>query len=202
MKAVETEYKGCLFRSRLEARWAVFFDAVGIEWEYEPEGFQATDGTRYLPDFYLPKMIAASVTDFGTDGVYVEVKGDDSGLQRDARKIVTCMIESPDLSKGIVLLGRVPCPIDPLLAAHNFIHFEDGQVSRTIVTFMFKDFICKLDSCFDTKRKPNDLSLPPCTTVEPHIWESGFKEDHNLYFPAYKAARSARFEHGHSGRTL
>jgi len=38
IKAIQTEYKGYLFRSRLEARWAVFFDACGIEYEYEPEG--------------------------------------------------------------------------------------------------------------------------------------------------------------------
>jgi hypothetical protein len=34
MRAIETEYKGILFRSRLEARWAVFFefdDAFGLE---------------------------------------------------------------------------------------------------------------------------------------------------------------------------
>ena len=32
MKAIETEYNGYRFRSRLEARWAVFFDALGIEY--------------------------------------------------------------------------------------------------------------------------------------------------------------------------
>lgn len=53
-KAVQTEYKGYLFRSRLEARWAVFFDALGIEWEYESEGVVLSNGTQYLPDFYLP----------------------------------------------------------------------------------------------------------------------------------------------------
>ena len=53
-KAVQTEYKGYLFRSRLEARWAVFFDTLGIQWEYEPEGIVLSDGTHYLPDFYLP----------------------------------------------------------------------------------------------------------------------------------------------------
>ena len=54
IKAIETRYKGYRFRSRLEARWAVFFDALGIEWQYEPEGFELPDGTRYLPDFWLP----------------------------------------------------------------------------------------------------------------------------------------------------
>lgn len=53
IKAIETKYKGCRFRSRLEARWAVFFDACGIKWEYEPEGFILDDGTKYLPDFKI-----------------------------------------------------------------------------------------------------------------------------------------------------
>ena len=55
MKAIETIYNGYRFRSRLEARWAVFFDALGIKYEYEPEGFEFQDGTMYLPDFYLPE---------------------------------------------------------------------------------------------------------------------------------------------------
>lgn len=54
IKAIETVYNGYRFRSRLEARWAVFFDAAGIEYEYEPEGFELDDGTKYLPDFYFP----------------------------------------------------------------------------------------------------------------------------------------------------
>jgi hypothetical protein len=53
MKAIETKYKGCRFRSRLEARWAVFFDVLGVAWEYEPEGFELGGGVRYLPDFAL-----------------------------------------------------------------------------------------------------------------------------------------------------
>lgn len=52
--AIETRYGGCRFRSRLEARWAVFFDHLGIRWTYEPEGYH-TDGGDYLPDFWLPR---------------------------------------------------------------------------------------------------------------------------------------------------
>jgi hypothetical protein len=51
IKAIDTRYAGHLFRSRLEARWAVFFDQIGLRWEYEPEGYVISDGTRYLPDF-------------------------------------------------------------------------------------------------------------------------------------------------------
>lgn len=53
LKAIETRYKGYRFRSRLEARWAVFFQEHGVRWEYEQEGFELPFG-RYLPDFYLP----------------------------------------------------------------------------------------------------------------------------------------------------
>lgn len=42
------------FRSRLEARVAVFLDALDIKYLYEPEGYSLSDGTLYLPDFYLP----------------------------------------------------------------------------------------------------------------------------------------------------
>lgn len=53
MKAIETKYRGFRFRSRLEARWAVFFDALGIRWDYEPEGYQLNTGEWYLPDFFV-----------------------------------------------------------------------------------------------------------------------------------------------------
>lgn len=55
IKVIPTKYKGILFRSRLEARWTVFFDFMGIEWIYEPEGYEV-DGEHYLPDFSLPSL--------------------------------------------------------------------------------------------------------------------------------------------------
>ena len=56
IKPIETIYNGYRFRSRLEAKWAVYFDALHIEYEYEPEGYVFSNGTCYLPDFYLPQM--------------------------------------------------------------------------------------------------------------------------------------------------
>lgn len=53
MKALETKYRGIIFRSRIEARWAVFMDALDVKWDYEPEGYDL-DGLLYLPDFWLP----------------------------------------------------------------------------------------------------------------------------------------------------
>lgn len=55
MKALETKYRGIIYRSRTEARWAVFFNVAGIACDYEPEGL-ALDAGAYLPDFYLPDV--------------------------------------------------------------------------------------------------------------------------------------------------
>lgn len=56
IKAIETVFDGHRFRSRLEARWAVFFKELSIPYEYELEGFEIGGGVRYLPDFYLPEQ--------------------------------------------------------------------------------------------------------------------------------------------------
>ncbi len=53
---IETAYAGHLFRSRIEARWAVTFDHLGVAWEYEKEGFDLGEAGRYLPDFWLPDL--------------------------------------------------------------------------------------------------------------------------------------------------
>lgn len=80
IRSLNTKYAGCEFRSRLEARYAAFFNALGIAWEYEPQGYQVTfrlansdDTFNYLPDFWLPEM-----------AVWFEVKGelDDKALDR------------------------------------------------------------------------------------------------------------------------
>ena len=71
IKAIDTEYAGHLFRSRLEARWAVFFDYLisktrldrsppNFTWEYEPQGFELPSGQRYLPDFRLHNRLGGS----------------------------------------------------------------------------------------------------------------------------------------------
>ena len=52
MQAITPKFCGYRFRSRLEARWAVFFDVLGLNWTYEPEGFSLDSGW-YLPDFWI-----------------------------------------------------------------------------------------------------------------------------------------------------
>lgn len=56
IQAIETSYAGHRCRSRLEARWLRFLDAIGIEYWYEPEGYKLQSGVWYLPDLYLPRI--------------------------------------------------------------------------------------------------------------------------------------------------
>jgi hypothetical protein len=74
MRPIETLYRGYRFRSRLEARWAVFFQTLGVPWLYEPEGFTLPSGKYYLPDFRLRL--------FYPEAFWVEVKptGGDTSL--------------------------------------------------------------------------------------------------------------------------
>lgn len=56
MKVIETSYQGYKFRSRLEARWAVYFGSMDFEYFYEFEGYDLGEAGWYLPDFYLPHV--------------------------------------------------------------------------------------------------------------------------------------------------
>lgn len=57
------------YRSRTEARWAVFFQALGVDFAYEPEWIRLSTGESYLPDFQLPQFKA-----------YLEVKADNDAI--------------------------------------------------------------------------------------------------------------------------
>ncbi len=45
--------KRIVFRSFLEAKWALFFDHLHFNWSYEPQTFELPNGSHYTPDFYL-----------------------------------------------------------------------------------------------------------------------------------------------------
>jgi hypothetical protein len=69
IKAIETEYGGYLFRSRLEARWAVFLDELGIAYEYEREGYEVATGVWYMPDFHIADgWLEIKHKDYNDDG--------------------------------------------------------------------------------------------------------------------------------------
>ena len=100
IKPIETYYNGYRFRSRLEARWAVFFDSVGIEYQYEPEGF-AISNIRYLPDFYLPKADR-----------WVEIKSKKLSKSEIEKCSAFCEAQDQDGVKFTIFIGQ---PFDNLL---------------------------------------------------------------------------------------
>lgn len=93
IQPIETKYNGYKFRSRLEARWAVFFETAGIRYEYEPEGFKTKSGLCYLPDFYLPD-----------EDMYVEVKANRKGAWKEIVKAIKVIRNSSCL----MILSEIP----------------------------------------------------------------------------------------------
>lgn len=61
--AIPTEWNGNEYRSKLEARWAIFLDALGFRHHYETQGFELTHDWsgrpgkfKYLPDIYIEDL--------------------------------------------------------------------------------------------------------------------------------------------------
>lgn len=205
IKAIETIYNGYRFRSRLEARWAVFFDALGAKYEYEPEGFiiPQTCGNHngmYLPDFYLP--------DFD---VYAEVKGSDQQLQVDSGKIGDAIDynSTPMSEKGLILLGPIPFK-EFHVPYFDLLFWHEGVCSTKCLFDIGPDFKCgygfhknyyywflyNIDNETDC-----GWPLPPSVSVNAKYKNGdetciGMKVPFKLLNECYIAARQARFEHG------
>lgn len=88
IKSLDTSYKGYKFRSRLEAKWAYYFDQVGVKYEYEPTGFSLGELGCYLPDFYLPEL-----------KTYIEIKPEVADRESVFKKLC-CIIENDFSSIG------------------------------------------------------------------------------------------------------
>ena len=224
IKAIETQYRGCWFRSRLEARWAVFFDALGIRWEYEKEGFEITSlweerRWRYLPDFYL--------TDLKT---WVEVKGSLDDVSDDYLYMIAsacdwnCCLpglnDSCGTTRGLLWLGPVPKVDDELTPRHVLIqHCKGGIVMEAsfIPTMLYSQHetepVGKISYCLPGRiQVGNDLAdFDACgeesgpkmrEILSRYVYSSEhgqWQSVSRLTTDAYHAALSARFEHGEKG---
>ena len=54
--ALPCDYAGAHMRSRLEARWAKFFDRLGTPWKYELQRYTMEGQHAYTPDFHLADL--------------------------------------------------------------------------------------------------------------------------------------------------
>lgn len=204
IKPIETYYNGYRFRSRLEARWAVFFDAAGIKYQYEPEGYRYTDFDDneyfYLPDFYLP--------DFN---IWVEVKGNDKALHKDFYKIVNSVDwgRTP-MSDGLMILGEIPnptyfsIPVFPFLYNSKAVVFEYavfGFDNNSKIKITIRDF-GKTNYYWTDTNDWNDEN-PLSFTTKP-LYVSRFSTElqscrSKKIYNCFEKARQARFEHGEKG---
>ena len=76
-KVREISYDGQVYRSKIEAQWAYFFDQIGVPFQYEPEVTVLPNGRHYCCDFFLPDMDIDQDTDVGSRearGVWIEIK--------------------------------------------------------------------------------------------------------------------------------
>jgi hypothetical protein len=76
LQSIPTTYKGIEFRARSEARWAVFFDKLGIRYLYEPLKVTPPDTGGYYPDFFFQDWrIYGEVKDLERDNLTFEEIG-------------------------------------------------------------------------------------------------------------------------------
>jgi len=182
--AIPTRYRSCWFRSRLEARWAVFFDRMGIGWQYEPQGYYV-GGKPYLPDFLL---------DCGT---WVEVKGNDQFLDRDLMRNaglqLPAMPAKNERGPRLMVLGPPPLPLDDDGPGdYGWLAFEpDGRGDELLCsTYSFGRYGKNNRPWWVDERDAHgggSWLRPTFLSGEPDASS------------AYAAANVARFEHGQSG---
>lgn len=205
IKVKETEYHGYRFRSRLEARWAVFFDSLGVKYEYEPEGFTLDNGVSYLPDF--------KVKCWGTRGgifetpfdLWIEVKGNMS--DSDASKIINFANFAP-LNKiqwddsnydqkvkeayakvnPILIVGEIPDP-DTYRSYADDLGSYDNEILNGIYPWNYELIDGDYFACF------------PAVTDDGRFYLDGDDSNYHtmdldIIRNAFRIARGARFEHG------
>ena len=213
IQPIETRYAGHKFRSRLEARWAVFFDALGIEWQYEPQGYLIADpwdceSRPYLPDFYLSAF-----------DVWVEVKGDPSAVDWG---LWGCAVDAmshaglPDSERAysgleregsaLLVLGNIP-PDSGRAWLHPLLRNAKG-VTVELVSFGDygqDDFALEVsqvgvfDAAWDGFNGDVFWMAQPVSHDGTYAGGAWKERANPTVAAAYDKARQARFEHGASG---
>ena len=191
IRPIPTEYNGYRFRSRLEARWAVVLDALGVEYEYEPEGFELPSGMRYLPDF--------RVKCWGTRGdhsgppfdLYIEVKG--HMTQGDADRIREFT--------GARTIDGIPFGIEnPVLIVGSIPPMRCATDSGACKSYERMDGVSIFPFNYETIDGDNFAAYPAAHDGRFYLMGDDSNQINNadalLAERAYSCARKARFEYG------
>jgi hypothetical protein len=189
IKAIETQYAGYRFRSRHEARWAVVFTHLEIEWEYEVQGYHVGPaGDWYLPDFYLP-----------SHGLYIEVKTTDANLVdpegvRRWEAFAADVATKWDTCRTVMALGPIPNPeaVDAAGPPCADSWYDPGHV--ILGDWRYAWCACPSGKHFDIQFEARGgRILCGCPRVLDDRYQTG---NHPLLLNAYAAGRESRFEHG------
>jgi hypothetical protein len=210
IKAIETNYMGCRFRSRLEARWAVFFDALGWNWEHEKEGYViGYDKTiPWLPDFEIttPKgqhfyVEVKGDPNFFKDGIWLERldwHGGPPGFPDSSWDYYSDKDNDPCLTtrKPIILLGDVPRVREGAEIWMPVIFHHEGVHGRYCL-------VCPdgLELVYDRRVNYTWDNLGPSGGIDNFGVAVGWAQspESAAVVPAVHAALGARFEHGEKG---
>ena len=180
IKAIDTSYKGYLFRSRLEARWAVFFDALGVEWEYEKEGYDL-GGVYYLPDFYLPAV------------GWIEIKGTEP---TDKEQNIASLLSAATGKPVYMFFGNIPDPTNLERINLSLNPRNDSAFCLLDEHGWDNDYMwCRCRTCGKLGIEWSGLGDRICR----HDATEYPSYDDRRLVAAYAAARSARFEYGDQG---
>ena len=178
-RALDTHYNGDNFRSRLPARWAVFFSTAGIDYLYETERFDLGDGQTYLPDFYLKRGIRFLGEEKPRGDVWVTVKPAAELITEERRKVAAFVQET---GKNILLIASHPGPdADVLFIRHG----EEMGLDAAEVSFM--ELADGRAGLVDEREKAR------LERNEDRVLVDGRKQT-TLLREAYRAARETRFD--------
>ncbi len=216
IKAIETSYAGCRFRSRLEARWAVFFDQIGIKWEYEPQGYlcshrltgwpdEPASEFPYLPDFWFPGL-----------SLYGEVKGSLTHPELTRLLDAAASLSSNDGGgcrdsggHDLIVFGNIPPMLsnaEPEGRLPTRLHMHKGNLNASGWAGEPDGCACGHTIAADYGGDPGiyNVGITPdkiARWLTGGSWASMWATwaAYQPFAEAYIAARSARFEHGQSG---
>ena len=193
IKPIETVYNGYRFRSRLEARWAVFFDALEIKYEYEPEGFNLGNGVYYLPDFLLHNIITRYAQKDEPRDIYVEVKGIMTNKDRHKIEQFSEELNVPVAIGCSDMIFISPANWGNAYSVGDFAEMSYlGRCNKCGTLYFISENGSYTSTCcgfYDGDRTFNALAYGDKPTEKP--WKCD-----NKITSAFLKAKQARFEHG------
>ncbi len=211
IQAIETRYHGYRFRSRLEARWACFFDALGVRYDYEREGYNLGKAGLYLPDFWLPDH-----------KYWVEIKPEEPTETEKLK--MAALVRLTHVRTGFIFYEspRLPSSTDypAAPASHSFsedsgdwpyLWCECPSCGKVGIEFDGRSDRLPCKECYNCARvrlaeggessgcaKHGHVHSGGCLRTGGNL-DKGYNYSSPRLMAAYERAMSARFEHGEAG---